>query len=205
MDILSDIQLLPGPLLYLKSDWKQRVLDTRSAGADQFMSSVNLYRFLNMLLRLVARLVCVNIRRHCQFKPTLLIVWSQCPDLGWYFPLPCLGNASEWQNHDPQCRIYRLTSHCTDGFRGRHLFNYMDYTVVVSNPKIAGELLCISLCWSHFYGMQITSWTTREWKSSSAMSMRYWNFSSSKRNLRMWTSMTASPKFSRNSTHLQRS
>jgi hypothetical protein len=73
-DILSDIQLSPGPLLYLKSDCKQRVLDTRSAGADHFMSSVNLHRFLNMLLRLVARPVCANIRRHCQFKLTLLIV-----------------------------------------------------------------------------------------------------------------------------------
>jgi len=78
-----------------------------------------------MLLRLVARPVCANSRRHCQFKPTLLIVRSQCPDLGWRLPLPCLGNASEWQNHDHQCRIYRLTSHCTDGLRGWHHSNWL--------------------------------------------------------------------------------
>ena len=81
-DILGDIQLSPGPFLYLKSDWKQRVADTRSAGADHFMSSANLQRFLNMLRRLVARPVYANSRCHCQFKPTLFIVRSQFPDLG---------------------------------------------------------------------------------------------------------------------------
>ncbi|KAG5649608.1 hypothetical protein H0H81_002860, partial [Sphagnurus paluster] len=53
--LVSDIQITEGPPLSLKNDVTQRVAAARLTGADHFMSSSNLHKFLDMLLRLVAR------------------------------------------------------------------------------------------------------------------------------------------------------
>jgi len=54
------IQITQGPRLRLKSDWEARVKAARLVGADQFMSSTNLHRYLDMLFNLVARPVCTS-------------------------------------------------------------------------------------------------------------------------------------------------
>ncbi|KAF8798599.1 hypothetical protein BYT27DRAFT_7264729 [Phlegmacium glaucopus] len=53
--LVSDIQITAGPPLPLKDDLAQRVSAARLVGADHFMSSTNMHKFLDMLLRLVAR------------------------------------------------------------------------------------------------------------------------------------------------------
>lgn len=53
--LVSDIQITQGPPLSLKDDVAQRVDAARLAGADHIMSSRNMHKFLDMLLRLVAR------------------------------------------------------------------------------------------------------------------------------------------------------
>jgi len=53
--LVSDIQITEGPPLSLKDDVAQRVDAARLVGADHFMSSRNMHKFLDMLLPLVPR------------------------------------------------------------------------------------------------------------------------------------------------------
>ncbi|KAK2460199.1 hypothetical protein APHAL10511_007790 [Amanita phalloides] len=53
--LVNDIQITAGSLLSLKHDVAQRVDAARLAGADHFMSSRNMHKFLDMLLHLVTR------------------------------------------------------------------------------------------------------------------------------------------------------
>ena len=70
-DVLSDLQISQGPLLSLESDWKERFEAAKLTGVDYFLSSSNLYRFLDMLIQLVARPVCARTRDwHSQFSLT---------------------------------------------------------------------------------------------------------------------------------------
>ncbi|KIJ06761.1 hypothetical protein PAXINDRAFT_182629, partial [Paxillus involutus ATCC 200175] len=53
--LVSDIQITGGRPLSLKRDVAQRIGAARLAGADHFMSSMNMHKFLDMLLSLVAK------------------------------------------------------------------------------------------------------------------------------------------------------
>jgi len=124
-DILGDIQLSPGPLLYLKSDWRQRVADTRLSGADHFMSSANLHRFLNMLLRLVARPSEASAR-----------TWVDA----------FLYRASAMLPNDRSMTVnveYTVSPVAVPTASGADiiLIGYMDYTVVVTDLKMADYFL----------------------------------------------------------------
>ncbi|PPQ94305.1 hypothetical protein CVT25_004962 [Psilocybe cyanescens] len=52
---VSDVQISPGPPLFLKDDVAQRVATAKLASTDHLMSSENMHKFLDMLLHLVAK------------------------------------------------------------------------------------------------------------------------------------------------------
>ncbi|KAG6907088.1 hypothetical protein DXG01_010622 [Tephrocybe rancida] len=70
-DILDDLKIIERQPFLLKQDWKSRVDISKQVGANTFMSSENTYKFLDMLLHLVARPVCSQTRGRHGFHLTI--------------------------------------------------------------------------------------------------------------------------------------
>ncbi|KAF8809241.1 hypothetical protein BYT27DRAFT_7187940 [Phlegmacium glaucopus] len=123
--VISGIQVSQGPLLYLKSDLQQRVADTRLTGANHFMSSPNLHRFLNMLLRLVARPSKASARTWVD--AFLYRASAMLPD-------------DKTMTLNVEYSVSPVTVPTASGV-DIVLVGYMDYTVVVADPTMSDYFL----------------------------------------------------------------
>ncbi|KAF8630304.1 hypothetical protein AX17_005440 [Amanita inopinata Kibby_2008] len=120
-DILDDMQISQGPLLSLKSDWKKRVEAAKLAGADQFMSSLNLHQFLTMLLHLIARPSEASAR-----------TWVDA----FLYRASAMLSPGKRMALNVEYTISPVTVPTASGTETT-LVGYMDYTVVVSTPHFA--------------------------------------------------------------------